>query len=151
MRRAMPEDSQKLVELMAEFYTEANYSLNRQQAGDAFAAILADKRLGSVWLIEEGSQIVGHLVLTVCFSMEYGGLIAFVDDFFIRAAFRGAGHGTKALAEAREYCLRHNIRAVSVEVARMNAAAQKVYRRTGFEETDRQLLTLRLADPAHVS
>jgi ribosomal protein S18 acetylase RimI-like enzyme len=150
MRKASPDDVQQLVELMTEFYTEAGYPLNRQRAGGAFATLLADERLGSVWLIEADAQIVGYLVLTICFSMENGGLIAVLDDFYIRAAFRGAGLGTKALAEMREFCLSHNLRAVSVEVARANASAQKAYRRTGFAETDRQLLTLRLADPTHV-
>ncbi len=149
MRKALPEDGRLLVEMMAEFYGEANYSLNRPRAEDAFAAILADDRLGSVWLIEASAQIVGYLVLTTCFSMEYGGRIAFLDDFYIRPAFRGIGIGTKSLAEARNYCLRHNYRAVSVEVSRTNAAGQRVYRRTGFGETDRQLLTMRLADPTH--
>ena len=150
MRKASPEDVRQLVELMTEFYMEAGYPLNRQRAGEAFATLLADNRLGSVWLIEADAQIVGYLVLTICFSMENGGLIAVLDDFYIRAAFRGAGLGTKALAEMRDFCSSNNLRAVSVEVARANAAAQKVYRRTGFAETDRQLLTLRLADPTHV-
>jgi hypothetical protein len=35
-------------------------------------------------------------------------------------------------------------------VARDNAPAQAVYRRAGFAGNDRQLLTLRLADPTHV-
>ena len=39
---------------------------------------------------------------------------------------------------------------MTVEVGYENAAAQSVYRRIGFEKTDRQLMTLRLADPTHM-
>jgi GNAT superfamily N-acetyltransferase len=150
LRLALTEDARQLVGLMAAFYAESDFRLNSQRVENAFAAILADDRLGSVWVIEEDSQLVGYLVLTVCFSMEYGGRIAFVDDFYLKSTFRGVGLGTNALAQTRDWCTSQDIRAMSVEVASKNAAAQKVYRRTGFEETDRQLLRLRLSDPTHV-
>jgi ribosomal protein S18 acetylase RimI-like enzyme len=158
MRKASPQDIPRLVELMVEFYAEAGYPLNRQRAAEAFTALVDDTRLGQVWLIEAGSgtgnetrrESVGYLVVTLGFSMEYGGRDAFVDDLFIKAAFRGRGLGTAALAEARDYCLHQGVRAVHLEVARNNAPAQAVYRRAGFAGTDRQLLTLKLADPTHV-
>jgi ribosomal protein S18 acetylase RimI-like enzyme len=158
MRKASPQDVPRLVELMVEFYAEAGYPLNRQRAAEAFSAIAGDSRLGQVWLIEAGEtndeasrESVGYLVVTLGFSMEYGGRDAFVDDLFIKAAFRGRGLGTAALAEARDYCLRQGVRAVHLEVARDNAPAQAAYRRAGFAGTDRQLLTLKLADPTHAA
>ncbi len=50
MRIASREDISQLIALMAEFYAEANYSLNRVRAAEAFATLLADERLGQVWL-----------------------------------------------------------------------------------------------------
>lgn len=136
---------------MAEFYAESDYPLNRDRAAQAFSALLADERLGHVWLIGADSQDVGYIVLTLGYSMEYGGLDGFVDDLFIRAPFRGAGLGTAALDEVREFAASLGVRALHLEVARDNAAAQAVYRRAGFVDTDRQLLTLRLAEPTHVA
>src|SRR3989442_12253165 len=104
MRKASPEDVPRLVALMAEFYAEGAYALNHRRATDAFAAFLADDRLGQVWFIQADSQDVGHVVVTLCFSMEYGGLIAFVDDLFVRRGFRRAGLGTAALEEVRAFC-----------------------------------------------
>lgn len=153
MRQASPEDIPLLVALMTEFYAEAGYPLNRGRAAKAFAMILGDPRLGSVWLIEDrvtAADAVGYLVVTLGFSMEYGGRDAFIDDLFIKAGYRSRGLGTAAVADARSYCLEQGVRAVHLEVARDNAAAQTVYRRAGFADTDRQLLTLRLADPTHV-
>ena len=72
---------------MSEFYAEGGYPLNHQRAAEAFAALLADERLGQVWFIRVESKDVGHVVITFCFSMEYGGLIAFVDDLFAQGAF----------------------------------------------------------------
>ena len=150
MRKALPDDVQWLVELMAEFYAEAAYPLNCRRAAEAFAALLSDDRLGHIWLIQADSQDVGYVVVTLCFSMEYGGLSAFVDDLFIRAPFRGAGLGTTALQEARAYCSNLGVRAMHVETGLENAVAQAVYRRVGFVKNDRLLLTLKLADPTHM-
>jgi ribosomal protein S18 acetylase RimI-like enzyme len=81
--------------------------------------------------------------------MEYGGRDAFIDDLFIRPAFRGKGLGRSALAEVRSAALSLGVRALHLEVGRDNSAAQALYRRAGFEDSGRQLLTLRLADPTH--
>lgn len=155
MREATPEDAPLLVALMVEFYAESGYPLNQQRAAEAFSALLNDERLGQVWMIEApteaGSADVGYLVVTLGFSMEYGGRDAFVDDLFIQAGYRGRGLGRAAIARARAYCVERGVRAVHLEVARDNAAAQAVYRRAGFAATERQLLTLRLADPTHVA
>jgi GNAT superfamily N-acetyltransferase len=149
MRKASSIDVPELVALMAEFYAEAAYPLNQRRASEAFAAILADERLGQVWFIQAGSQNVGHVIVTFCYSMEYGGLIAFVDDLFIQKAFRRAGLGMAALTEVRSYCANGGVRAIHVETGRDNVAALALYRRVGFADTGRLLLSLQLADPTH--
>jgi GNAT superfamily N-acetyltransferase len=111
---------------------------------------LADDRLGHAWLIEKNSEAVGHLVVTLCFSMEYGGLIALVDDLFVRRPFRRAGLGAAALEEARAFCMSRGVRAIVVETGHDNIPAQAAYRRAGFAPTDRLHLTLPLADPTHI-
>ncbi len=52
MRKATPDDVEQLVELMAEFYAEGAYLLNRRRATEAFQTLLADDRLGHVWIIQ---------------------------------------------------------------------------------------------------
>jgi GNAT superfamily N-acetyltransferase len=149
MKKASPSDVQKLVTLMAEFYVEGGYRLNHQRAAEAFATLLGDDRLGHVWFIQADGRDVGYVVLTLCYSMEYGGLSAFVDDLFVRVPYRRAGLGTAALTHVRSFCAKNGVRAIHVETGRDNHAAQKVYSRIGFTHTDRQLLGLRLASPTH--
>ena len=149
MRKASPDDIQQLVAMMTEFYAESAYTLNQRRATDAFTALLADERLGHVWFIQSESESVGYIVVTLCYRMEFGGLSAFVDDLFVRPAFRGAGLGTGALAEVRTLCAAHGIRAIHVETGRENVAAKAAYRRAGFVDTDRLHLTLGLDNPAH--
>lgn len=150
MRPAKTGDLRTLLDLMADFYAEAGYSLDRPHAEEAFAALLDDPRLGRVWIIEHGASAVGHVVVTFVFAMEYGGLTAVVDDFYVRPDARGVGLGTAALAEARRACAELGVRAMRVEVGRDNAVAQAVYRHVGFEVLDHQLMALPLAAPTHV-
>jgi GNAT superfamily N-acetyltransferase len=149
MRKASLADVQPLVTLMTEFYSESSYALNRRRATEAFTSLLADERLGHVWLIQVDSKDVGYVVVTLCHSMTYGGLSAVVDDFFVQRAFRGVGLGRAAMAEVRSFCATRGIRAIHVETGRNNASALAVYRRAGFSETDHVHLTLGLADPTH--
>jgi GNAT superfamily N-acetyltransferase len=60
----------------------------------AFAAILADERLGYVWLIEDETRIVGYVVVALRFGMEYGGLMACLDDLFVLPQSRNKGLST---------------------------------------------------------
>ncbi|WP_040585723.1 GNAT family N-acetyltransferase [Spirosoma luteum] len=152
MRKATPTDLPLLVELMAEFYAEGGYTLNQSHATKAFASLLADQRVGLVWLIETPTQptAVGYLVLSFCFSMEYGGMKAILDDLFVRIDYRNRGLSSQSLAELRAYCQQAGIRSLSVEVGPANGPAQRVYRRTGFVDVpNRQWLSLPLATATH--
>ncbi len=149
LKKASTQETEQLVELMAEFYAESDYPLNRRRATATFATLLSDPRLGHAWLIQVDAEIVGYVVVVMGYSMEYGGLIAYVDDLFIRPAFRRAGLGTEALKAVRSFCTNLEARAIYLEVGRDNTAAQAVYRRMGFVNVERQIMALQLADPTH--
>jgi GNAT superfamily N-acetyltransferase len=120
-------------------------------AAGAFEAIIADERLGYVWIIQAEYQDVGHLVLTLKYAMEYSGLVACLDDLYVKPDWRNKGLGTGALVDVRNFCARARIRALTVEVGHNNGPAQTLYRRVGFAEAaDRQLLALALGAPTHI-
>ena len=104
-----------------------------------------------MWLAEIDGHVAGHLVLTFCHSMEYGGRSAFIDDLFVRPQLRNRGVGRALVGHARSVCEELGVRAMHLEVARTNEPAQAVYRKIGFESTDRELLTLALATPTHAA
>ena len=74
IRAATRVDVPTLVGLMSEFYAEAGFSLATDPAANAFSTLLTTPVLGRVWLAEVDGRGVGHLVLTIAFSMEFGGL-----------------------------------------------------------------------------
>ena len=144
VREAQPRDVRGLLAAMEEFYAESGYVVERATALQAFATLLADGSLGRVWVAAEGEALRGYLVLTLGFSMEWGGRDAFVDDLFVRARWRGQGLGGRLLDAALAECRLRGVRAIHLEVASDNATAKALYARRGFAATGRELLTLRL-------
>jgi GNAT superfamily N-acetyltransferase len=151
IRPASTADVPALVALMTAFYAEADLPLPAGPARRAFDALLADPRLGGVWLAEESGAPVGHVVLTTCFSMEYGGLGGFIDDLYVRPAARGQGAAAGLLAAARAAAVARGVRALHVEVGPENEVARRLYARAGYADSGHLLLSLPLAAPVHAT
>lgn len=149
VRLAEHGDVPTLVALMTEFYSEAGYSLSPEQASQAFDALLDDPRLGRVWLVESGGSPVGYLVLTLGFSMEFGGVRGFVDDLFVRPNARGKGLGAVVLAAVKQACADLGVRALLVETGPAEHPARRLYARAGFQESGRVVLTQSLGPAIH--
>jgi len=134
-------DIDSLIELMREYYAFDRLPFDESHARAALQGILTDDSLGQLWLIHDDGQTVGYLVLTWGYSLEFMGRDAFLDELYIRASHRRRGVGSKALAFAEEICHSFGIRALHLEVERENHGAQTCYRKAGFEDHDRYLMT----------
>ena len=146
-RLATLTDIDVLVRLMQQFRAEGSLTVSERAASRAFEAILDDSRLGQVWMIEHDGHPAGFVVLTVGFSMEYGGLRGFIDDFYVAPLYRRRGLGHAALEEVKRACRRRGVRALVVESRPEADAAMASYLSVGFQDSGRCLLTLALADP----
>jgi GNAT superfamily N-acetyltransferase len=93
VRLAAPEDVGDLVGLMEEFYAESNYPLDGQWARASLSQLMSRPDWGCIWLAYSSGSAVRHVVLAVRYTMEHGGLSAYVDDLFVRPAFRRQGVG----------------------------------------------------------
>jgi GNAT superfamily N-acetyltransferase len=142
--QAGPADAELLVGMMREFYEHERMEFEEGAARRALGELLGDRRLGRVHLIREGAEVAGYLVLTFGFSLEFGGRDAFVDELFLRANWRGRGVGRRALEFAAEVCRGEGVRALHLEVDHVNTVAQALYRKSGFRDHDRHLLTKRI-------
>jgi ribosomal protein S18 acetylase RimI-like enzyme len=142
-------DIPRLVDLMDEFYGESAFTLDRAWATEAFAYLIAHPVHGAAWLIEQNGNPIGHVVLTVRFAMEFGGLSAYVDDLFIQPGSRRQGAATTALDALLVECRRRACRSLHVEVGADNLAATALYRRYGLVPgTDNRLMLHRSLEGA---
>lgn len=151
IRPATDADIDSLVALMVDFYAEASFTLSAAPPTRAFEAFLATPSLGAVWLAEEDGLPVGHVVLTVAFSMEFGGLRGFIDDLYVRPAARGRGTGAALLAAARDGAIARGVRALCVETGLADHPARGLYARAGYVDSEHALLVQPLAAPMHAT
>jgi ribosomal protein S18 acetylase RimI-like enzyme len=139
-------DADALLAMMRGLYEHERIGFDETAARRALVELLEDDSRGLAHLILLGGGVAGYLVLTFGFSLEFGGRDAFVDELFVREEFRGRGAGKAALRFAGEVCRARGIRALHLEVERANEGAQGLYRRAGFVDHDRYLLTKWLSD-----
>lgn len=138
---AQPEDVERLLDFMRGLYAHDGLPLNQAEARRALRELLLHPEYGRVWLLCLDDEAVGYLALTLGYSLEYHGRDAFVDELYIEEPFRGRGLGRRAIEFAADECRRLGVGALHLEVERSNATAQAVYRRSGFVDHDRYLLT----------
>ncbi|HNF99868.1 MAG TPA: GNAT family N-acetyltransferase [Pseudomonadota bacterium] len=62
--------------------------------------LLAKPEVGAVWLAWREGRAVGYLVLTRCFSLEFGGPFVLLDEIFVLPEARGDGLGRRLIDTA---------------------------------------------------
>ena len=144
LRLAQLADVDLAVQLMSEFYQESGYALHPQRGREAIRGLVADPELGRLWLIEADGATAGYVALTFGWSLEYQGRDAFIDDLYLRSAFRARGLGTRVMEQVEVEARALGVEALHLEVGRDNQAGRALYSRRGFRDNDRQLLTKRL-------
>ncbi len=138
---AGPGHCETLLDLMQQFYAGEGYPFDREKARGALEPFLADPALGRAWVYRDGDAAVGYFVLTLGWSLEYGGRDAFVDELFVAPAYRGRGLGRRALETMEEACRELAVEALHLEVEKDNFPAAELYRKRGFEDHDRYLMS----------
>jgi ribosomal protein S18 acetylase RimI-like enzyme len=96
---------------------------------------------GRAWLFSSGSELAGYVILTLGYSFEYRGREAFVDELYVEEKFRRRGVGRRAMEFVEERARELGVNAIHLEVDRVNDAASGLYRRAGYVDHDRYLMT----------
>jgi ribosomal protein S18 acetylase RimI-like enzyme len=142
-REATLQDEAALVPMMRALDEHEPYAIQFDESAvrTAFRQFLSLPAFGHVWLLYESPALVGYIVLTIGFSFEFHGHDAFIDELYIVPTYRRRGFGRQALAfveqKAREMC----VNAIHLEVDHGNDPAIELYRRSGYRDHHRFLMT----------
>ena len=107
----------------------------------AFEKFLAHADLGQVWLLSLGEKPAGYVILTLGYSFEFRGRDAFIDELYIEPEFRRRGLGRRTMEFVEERARALGVNALHLEVDRGNDPAVELYRRTGYADHGRHLMT----------
>jgi diamine N-acetyltransferase len=140
-RAAGTADAEAVLVLQRSFYAEGGYPFFETEARAVLIRLLGEPALGRVWVAIDGPVVVGYVVLTFSYSLEYRGRDAFIDELFVAGPHRGSGLGSAALQLVQDTCTGQGVRVLHLEVERSNDGAIALYRRHGFADRNRLLLT----------
>jgi len=130
-----------LMEMMREFYSQQQMQFEEAAASNAVNRALENPALAQIYLIFRGTELAGYFALTFCFSLEFHGRFALLDELYLREPFRRQKLGKAVVAFAEDLCKKAGVKALRLEVGRENHGAQSLYRTAGFKQDERNLMT----------
>src|SRR5438874_9299541 len=134
-------DLARTIGLMREFYQTTQMRFDEEVARTALRKTLLDPSLGSVYLVTLEKDVIGYFVLTFCFSLEFHGKFALLDEIYVLEAFRKQKLGSAIVEFVEGVCRKMGIKALRLEVGHENQTAQALYRTMGFTQDLRYLFT----------
>lgn len=132
LKSASLENAPKLLEFIRLYYAYDGISFGESSIHDGLKTLLQDPSLGRAFIIQDGEQDAGYLILTFGFDLEFGGRQATVTDVFIEEGHRGKGLGSKVFAQLEEICRSLGVGALELQVEEDNLEAQRFYQKLGF-------------------
>ena len=145
IRIASPDDSEMLLKLMRRMQEEDPWSepFDETLVGVSLAQLLKNPIYGLAYLALDATDAIGYLIVCFDFSLEYQGKGAWVDELFVERSYRGQGIATRLLKTAEKSAVDHGAKYLHLEVSHGNPAIE-LYRRRGFVDHQRYLMTKRL-------
>ena len=133
-----------IVSMMQDFYAIDNYPIHVEESKQLFETFIANSNLGKAWLVYKGEEVIGYVILTFIFSFEYKGILAFLDELYIKKEHQGKGFGKQAVQFIQQESSQLNVKMLYLEVEQHNENAQKLYLAHDFEVHNRKILKYKL-------
>lgn len=142
LRPAHPDEVDHLVAYSRAMNAEDGHPVD-SRAEAAMVVLLSRPELGQALMIEHDDKIVGSIILCFGFSIEFGGVDAIIDEFYVEPDYRGRGIGRAAMDALEDWAGRSSIVALHLEVMADNPAYQ-LYRRQGYVDRESRFMSKRL-------
>ena len=127
--------------MMRDFYEFEHLPYDAALLRKLMTKLMADDRLGRLILFESQSDLIGYMVLGFGFSLEFHGRDCFIDEFYVCPLHRSRGIGAAAVEFALSLCREQGIEAVHLEADHTNVRGHDFYKRLGFKDHARHLMT----------
>jgi ribosomal protein S18 acetylase RimI-like enzyme len=132
VRPAKPEDAAAVGELVRAAYSTYVGRMGKEPAPmlEDYAALIRD---GVVWVLDEGGEVLGALVMRPAEDH------LFVDNVAVAPGHQGRGLGRELVAFAEERARKEGLGEVRLYTNEKMQENLSVYTKLGFEETGRRL------------
>ncbi len=135
VRKAGKDDVQSLLRLIEAYWQFENIDgFDSERLTPQLERLIEDPRLGTAWLGTVDCHVAGYLIAVYVFSVEFMGMVAEFDEFFVEAETRGVGLGKQLIEAAELECVQRGCTNISLQLSRENKAARRFYYRHGFQD-----------------
>jgi ribosomal protein S18 acetylase RimI-like enzyme len=150
-RPVAPEDEKVLLRMMRSLAEQepGAYFFDEPVVREALRKFLASPDLGRAWIFVDGETPIGYIVLTFGYSFEFHGRDSFIDELYIESQYRRQGIGRRAMQFVEERARELGVNAIHLEVDQGNDPAAELYRRAGYDNHSRFLMTKWLKPGKH--
>jgi GNAT superfamily N-acetyltransferase len=133
IRLARESDADKIATLVARYWKFENIAgFDRPRIVTLLEDFLRQPQRGHCWMAEEDGQLSGYLLAVYLFSLEYGGMMAEIDEFFVLEDKRSSNIGTAMLKTAGDAMAKQGIVRVQLQLGSENLNGKRFYERHGF-------------------
>jgi ribosomal protein S18 acetylase RimI-like enzyme len=141
IRPATPADLDDVVDLLAAQLAEHDIPIARADLAYAAEGILRVPERGLVLLAVDPMRTVGVACVSFSWTVERGGMVAWLDELYIVPDRREHGIGNELLSRVIAAATEAECRTVELEVETSHARAEHLYRRHGFADLPRRRWT----------
>ena len=142
---ASAKDLPQMVALLGQlFEQEAEFTPNAAKQETALKMILADPKVGKLYVAKEGSKVVAMASLLFTVSTAEGGKAAWFEDLVVHPDQRRQGTGEKMLAYVIAEARKEGVLSITLLTDMQNERAQALYRRAGFVGSPMRPMRLKL-------
>jgi ribosomal protein S18 acetylase RimI-like enzyme len=145
IRHANDADVPALLEQMQPFNEGERIPWKPERTDRALRHLLGHPELGFVLVAVEPERLLGYVIVTYNYDLEWGGRDAFVTELWVVAEARGAGLGPRLLQAVEQHARAADVFALHLVVRPENEGARRLYEREGFELVPRVMMTKPLA------
>jgi GNAT superfamily N-acetyltransferase len=133
IRLARDSDLENLASLVALYWQFENLEgFDRARIIKLLVDFLSQPKLGACWVAEEGGRLVGYLLAVYLFSLEHGGMMAEIDEFFVLSEKRSLNTGTALLNTASQAMTQDGVTHLQLQFSTQNSNGKRFYERHGF-------------------
>jgi ribosomal protein S18 acetylase RimI-like enzyme len=96
---------------------------------DTFEELMRSDEYAQCYILESENNVAGYALLSKTFSQEAGGIVVWLEEFYVTDEYRGRGLGKEFLSYMEKNIPAARFR---LEVEKDNFKAISLYKRAGF-------------------
>ena len=146
---AAAKDLPQMVVLLGQlFEQEAEFVPDASKQDTALKMILADPKIGKLYVAKDGSKVVAMASLLYTVSTAEGGKAALFEDLVVHPDFRNQGIGARLLEYVIAQARAEGVLRLTLLTDMQNEQAQVLYRRLGFVGSPMKPMRLKIKPKA---